>query len=86
MHPVALIFILIGFVLPMVLGAIAILTEHQRRLAEIRQRSNESDVAQIAALQEQMSVLTELVHQQTIALDSIAGRTLPIEERISARD
>ncbi len=85
MHPVALVFILIGFVLPMVLGAIAILTEHQRKLAKIRHDAKGSDATQLAALQEQVKELTALVHQQTIALDSLAGRTPPIEERVSTR-
>lgn len=85
MSAFAVFAILVLFVLPLVLGSIALLTEHQRKLAKIRQEAGGSNGAQVATLQEQVRELTVLVHQQTIALDGIAERMPAPTERIEQR-
>lgn len=68
------------FVMGMVLfliPIIAILTAHQRKMAEILHRNRETSVAnpEIAALRAEVARLTEAVHQQTIMLDSLARQS-----------
>lgn len=56
---------------------VAILTKHQRDMAEIFNRRNqgqENNQHEIVALRQEMSELRELLHRQTIALDSLASR------------
>jgi len=70
----------------MILAIIVLGTEHQRKMAQIALQNRgpvESD--RLQALEQQISELTTLVHQQTIALDTLAGRPLPQADRIENR-
>jgi hypothetical protein len=63
---------LVIFMIPI----IAILTSHQRKMAElyVQQARTQGD-PEIAALRQEMQELKSLIHQQAIAIDSLAGRT-----------
>lgn len=58
------------FLIPIV----AILTAHQRKMAEILHRNRESSAAnpEIAALRAEVARLASAVHQQTIMLDNLS--------------
>lgn len=73
--------LLIG--LPLVLGSMAILTEHQRKMAQMRLEANGADRTE--ALERRVAELAELIHQQTIALDTVVARTHAEPERIDRR-
>jgi len=56
----------------------AILTYHQRKMAEIIHRSGEPQLAgEIANLRGDIAQLKQLVHQQMIALDSSTNSSRP---------
>ena len=83
---VPIVAILAVIVLPLGIGLIAILTEHQRKMAEILHQSRGSaDAERLHALERQISELTALVHQQTIAIDSLTSRSLPTNDRVEQR-
>lgn len=67
--------------IPLMIPIVAILTSHQRKMAELyRQGSGNPVVDQqtgirLAQLESEVARLRELVHEQTIAIDSM--RSLP---------
>ncbi len=63
------------------MGAMELVLKHQRELASIRRNSSDN---QIAALEQKIDDLTQLVYQQTIALDGAHHATVPdrLTERI----
>ncbi|RYG25373.1 hypothetical protein EON82_07390 [bacterium] len=65
---------------------IAILTTHQRKMAELLHARYAAPAInpETAALREEIRELKELVHQQAIAIDNL-GRPLPSEPRIHER-
>jgi hypothetical protein len=66
---------------------VAILTYHQRKMAEIVHQGRGADVPnqEIQMLRREVQEIKEIVHQQTIAIDSI--RSLPsVESRFSEVD
>ena len=70
--------VLIGFGLVVVLPIVAILTQHQRKMAEIlHSRQQQEGNPEIAALRHEIRELKELIHQQAIALDTATGRVRP---------
>jgi hypothetical protein len=85
---VALFIPILIFMIPI----IAILTAHQRKMAEIyAQQAQTHHDPEIAALRHEMQELKALIHQQAIALDNIAsGRasmppaTTTVAERLSS--
>ncbi len=66
---------------------VRMLTKHQQRMAEIIHGSNQQDVGgEMAQLRKEVYDLKQLVHQQTIALDTLTNRTLqPPEQPLQAR-
>ena len=65
---------------------IAILTSHQRKMAELFRSQPPGQMVnpETAALREEIRELKELVHQQSIAIDNMT-RPLPTETRIHER-
>lgn len=66
---------------------IAILTSHQRKMAQIfheNARQAGTVVSETQMLREEIRELKTLVHQQAIALDNLA-RPLPTETRLQER-
>ncbi len=65
---------------------IAILTSHQRKMAQIFQETQRNAVGnpEMQGLRQEIRELKELVHQQAITLDNIA-RPLPSEDRLRER-
>lgn len=62
----------------MLIPIIAILTTHQRRMAELihgNQANNTS--SEIEALRREVQDLKQIVHQQTLAIDNISRYQLP---------
>lgn len=55
---------------------IAILTTHQRKMAELIHR-NPNPNGEIDALRREVQELKEIVHQQTLAIDNISRYQLP---------
>ncbi len=65
-------------ILALMIPIVAILTAHQRRMAEIIHQNHDSGFgAEVQRLTAEVQALKELVLQQTLALDSAASRTLP---------
>jgi len=63
-------------IIALMIPIVAILTAHQRKMAEIvHGRTNEggSQEAEITALRSEVAQLKQLMHQQAIALDSMNG-------------
>jgi hypothetical protein len=68
--------------LPFLLGAIvflipivAILTSHQQKMAKIlREGNGQTESQELAALRAEVAKLTQAVHQNTLAIDSLASR------------
>jgi len=67
---------LIACVLVFMIPIIAILTTHQRKMAELfhRGQPQQGQADEIAALRAEISRLTQAVHQNTIAIDTLAQR------------
>ena len=65
---------------------VAILTSHQRKMAMILHENARATApnAEAQMLREEIQELKALVHQQSIALDSLA-RPLPASERVEQR-
>jgi hypothetical protein len=65
---------------------IAILTSHQRKMAELFRSQPPTQLAnpETMALREEIRELKELVHQQAIAIDNM-NRPVPMEPRIHER-
>ena len=62
---------------------VAILTAHQRRMAEIIHSNHGAQPGEIEALRHEIHELKQIVHQQAIALDNYTTRQLsppPIPE------
>lgn len=77
--PLFAIFMVFG--IPMV----AILTAHQRKMAELYHRGNDQQTnAEMLAMRREMMELKQLVHQLTISVDGLASRPAapPIQERL----
>lgn len=55
---------------------IAILTAHQRAMAEIM-HSRKGEPSEIAALRQEVMELKQLLHQQAIAIDNLSTRQIP---------
>jgi len=66
---------------------IAILTNHQRKMAELIHsgQNKEASNTEIAALRHDIAELRALVHQQSIAIDNLADRTAASTDRIQDR-
>ena len=77
------------FLIPIVLFMIpivAILTHHQRKMAELLHGSRQNTLpnAEIEALRREVQEVKQIVHQQTIAIDSL--RQLPqggVQDRLT---
>jgi hypothetical protein len=69
------------FLIPLVIfmiPIIAILTNHQRRMAElIHGNRNNASNGDIEALRREVQELKQIVHQQTLAIDNISRYQLP---------
>ena len=78
-------FLVIGLGVLVVVPVVAILTEHQRKMAEIHARAAGVVAGRMAALESRIEALTGLVHEQTIALDTLVGRARPEAGRIEQR-
>ena len=52
-------------------GIVAVLTGHQRKMAEIIHRGNPNAGVEVEALRQEVRELRTLVNQQTIALDDL---------------
>ena len=68
---------------------IGIYTSHQQKMMEIQARSGafQGNSSELAMLKNEISELKALVHEQAIALDNLASRSLPsvpseIRERV----
>lgn len=85
MPPVEYFAILIPLA-PFALGIIAVLVNHQRKMAELIHRNHEQSnpelVAEIRALRQEVSVLTDRVNQVAIGIDRPVP--LPTEPRVEA--
>lgn len=73
------------FLIPLVvfmIPIIAILTSHQRRMAELihGNRHNQNSSAEIDMLRRELQEVKQLVHQQTLAIDSLTRYQLPSAE------
>jgi prephenate dehydrogenase len=78
----ALLIPILIFLLPIV----AVLTQHQRKMAEIIHANKGANTGDLDALREEVARLRELVEQQTIALDNLSSRmSLPsqVERNLS---
>jgi hypothetical protein len=78
------------FLIPIVLFMIpivAILTHHQRKMAELYHGSRQALPDQdIESLKRDMAELKQVVHQQTIALDNLSRfKTIQLSEDVSQR-
>ena len=63
-----------GFVV-FLIPIIAILTSHQQKMARIfRENQSAGETNEVAALRAEVARLTQAVHQNTIAIDSLAQR------------
>ena len=84
---VAILLIVIG--LPMGIALIAILTEHQRKMAEIMHRSSANKEAmellsgEVANLRAQLAETRDLVNQQVLAQDN--APVIPADSEIYSR-
>lgn len=58
---------------------IAILTNHQRKMAELihGSKGNPNSAGEIEALRREVQELKQVVHQQTLAIDNISRYQLP---------
>lgn len=81
--------------MPFVLGAImflipiiAILTAHQQKMARIfAERQPQSNSDEMVALRAEIARLTQAVHQNTIAIDTLAGKqSLPPAPRLTSEE
>lgn len=70
-------------VMPLLLGTLAILTEHRRKMAELRLQASKTDLDRVIVLERRIEALTELVHEQTITLDGLA-RAERVDPRVNA--
>jgi hypothetical protein len=80
---------LIASVLVFMIPIIAILTAHQRKMAEIIHRSEPSPAQsdEMAALRAEISRLTQALHQNTIAIDAMARNpALPPGPKLANED
>lgn len=57
-------------ILALMIPIVAILTAHQRRMAEMMHRPGATGQSEIESLKQEVRDLKELVHQQTLALES----------------
>ncbi len=78
--------------LPLSIPIIAILTHHQRKMAEIYAGRNQADStqlhAEVARLREEVRELRATVHEQMIALDGVSqltSSTPPPADHLSRR-
>lgn len=63
-------------ILALMIPIVAILTAHQRKMAELihsQNQINPQSQHQIAEMQREINELKSLVHQQTLALDEMSG-------------
>jgi hypothetical protein len=69
--------------IPLMIPIVAILTAHQRKMAELYRQGGVAPVAdpqtqiRLAQLESEVGRLRELVHEQTIALDSMRSLSAP---------
>ena len=63
---------------------IAILTAHQRKMAEILHSRPQVPTEEIQALRREVADLRQLVHQQAIALDGRSTVVPPVSDRLSS--
>ncbi|MBV6457720.1 MAG: hypothetical protein HONBIEJF_00837 [Fimbriimonadaceae bacterium] len=80
-------------IVALMIPIVAILTQHQRRMAEIIHANppNQLPSPEVEALRSEIRELKSLVHQQAIAIDNLAALRQPaesrsIETRLSAHD
>lgn len=75
MNPAAFLPFMIP-ILALMIPIVAILTAHQRHMAQILHQNRDSGLnPEIQRLSEEIQSLKELVHQQAIALDAATSRT-----------
>ncbi len=73
---------ILPFVIPIIIFMIpivAILTHHQRKMAELihGNKGNANTQAEIEVLRQEIQELKQVVHQQTLAIDNISRYQLP---------
>ena len=75
------------FICAMVSLVVSAMLRHQRRMAEIiHGTASQHNNSEITQLRQEVYELKQLVHQQTIALDSYAGRpSMPVEVPLQRR-
>jgi len=75
--PYALLIPICALMIPIV----AILTTHQRRMAELIHGSRQNAISstELEMLRREVQELKQIVHQQTIAMDGINRRELPAD-------
>ncbi|MEA2554296.1 MAG: hypothetical protein QOJ65_2472 [Fimbriimonadaceae bacterium] len=61
-------------ILALTIPIVAILSAHQRKMAEIIHRNNQNGPAEIDSLRQEIRELRTIIHQQTIAMDDIRSR------------
>lgn len=83
MDPEAIVAIVIGGI-TMLIPIVFILTKHQQRMATIlRQDQAQGNAVEV---QRELAALREIVHQQTIAIDSISRSQAEIRAEISRQE
>ncbi len=72
---------ILPYIIPMIIFMIpivAILTTHQRKMAEIMHKNNNTvPNPELEALRQEVKELKDIVHQQTLAIDNISRYQLP---------
>lgn len=80
-------FALAALVITMLIPIIAILTHHQRKMAELIHKNRGTNDASVDRLEQEVRELKQLVLAQTIALDNVGlqrprGDALSVESRL----
>jgi hypothetical protein len=79
----------VGIIMALMVPLVAIYTSHQQKVMELQARNGalQGNSTELAMLKNEVSELKALVHEQAIALDNLASRSLPsipseIRERV----
>jgi len=72
-------------VIALMIPIVAILVSHQQKMAQIIHGSNRQQLPnpEVDALKREVQELKQLIHQQTIALDSVNRPVPSVQERMS---
>lgn len=85
MNVTLLVFMFIVVGLPMVIALVAILTEHQRKMARLlAELHGTASDEQVRKLEGKIDELSALVHEQAIAIDNLASLP-PTPQRLQER-